>query len=73
MGECESGSVESGNPAPSAWRRRDWLNHGHETWRQLRYQQVTPERFRQVVAWGMVPVAMSRTGEHKAGQPPAQP
>ncbi|MFW6161524.1 MAG: hypothetical protein ACODAJ_02075 [Planctomycetota bacterium] len=60
-------------PTFCIWRKQsqppllaDWLNPGHETWLQLRYQQVTPERFRQVRAWGMVPVTMSRTVEHEA-------
>ena len=45
-------------------RTPDWLNPGHETWVQLRWQEVTPERFQQVLDWGMVPVTMSRTVEH---------
>ncbi len=58
-------------PTFCTWRRQsqravlaDWLNPGHETWIQLRWQEVTPERFQQVRDWGLVPCTMSRTVEH---------
>jgi hypothetical protein len=65
-------------PTYCTWQRQpqrpvlaDWLNPGHETWVQLRWQDVTPERFRQIRRWGMVPVTMSRTVTHDAR--PAHP
>ena len=38
----------------------DWLNPGHESWRQLHPNTQTPEQVRQYMEWGLVPVTFGR-------------
>ena len=67
---CHCDILHTLAPTFCLWRKQsqpallaDWLNPGHETWVMLRYQEVTPERVRQVMDWGMAPVTMSRIVE----------
>jgi hypothetical protein len=44
----------------------DWLNPGHESWIQLKWQEVNRENFERIVGWGCVPVTMSVGVKHDA-------